>query len=33
VDRRSVFVADWSGQVRQIEDNRLARGLELYEVR
>lgn len=33
VDRNSVFVADWSGEVRQIEDNRLAANLAEYELR
>ncbi|TIX48936.1 right-handed parallel beta-helix repeat-containing protein [Alteraurantiacibacter aquimixticola] len=33
VDRRSVFVADWSGEVRQIEDNQLAANLDRYEIR
>jgi len=33
VDRNSVFVADWSGQVRQIADNRLSEGLARYEQR
>ncbi len=33
VDRNSVFVADWSGEVDQIEDNRLGAGLVRYEIR
>jgi len=33
VDRNSVFVADWSGEVQQIEDNRLAANLKRYEIR
>ncbi|MEO5706784.1 MAG: right-handed parallel beta-helix repeat-containing protein [Alteraurantiacibacter sp.] len=33
VDRNSAFVADWSGEVQQIEDNRLGAGLERYEIR
>ncbi len=33
VDRNSTFVADWSGEVQQIEDNRLAANLQRYEIR
>ncbi|HSG54629.1 MAG TPA: right-handed parallel beta-helix repeat-containing protein [Paracoccaceae bacterium] len=33
VDRNSVFVADWSGEVDRIEDNRLAANLARYEIR
>jgi hypothetical protein len=33
VDRNTVFVADWSGEVQQISDNRLGAGLERYEIR
>jgi hypothetical protein len=33
VDRTSVFVADWSGEVRQIEGNVLGRNLTRYELR
>lgn len=33
VDRNTVFVADWSGEVQQIEDNVLGRGLTRYEIR
>ena len=33
VDRNSTFVADWSGEVQQIEDNRLAASLKRYEIR
>ena len=33
VDRNSVFVADWSGEVQQIEDNRLSANLKRYEIR
>jgi hypothetical protein len=33
VDRRSTFVADWSGEVSRIEDNRLAANLARYEIR
>ena len=30
---QAVFVADWSGEVQQISDNRLGAGLERYEIR
>ncbi len=33
VDRNSAFVADWSGEVTQIGENRLGRGLARYESR
>lgn len=33
IDRNTVFVADWSGQVRRIEGNALGRGLRGYEAR
>ena len=33
IERNSVFVADWSGEVQQIADNRLGAGLERYEIR
>ncbi len=33
VDRNSVFVADWSGEVSQISDNTLAPSLTRYELR
>ena len=33
VDRNSVFVADWSGEVQQIDGNVLGRGLTRYEIR
>jgi hypothetical protein len=33
VERNTVFVADWSGEVQQISDNRLGAGLEPYEIR
>ena len=33
VDRSTVFVADWSGEVQQITGNALGRGLTRYEIR
>ena len=33
VDRNTVFVADWSGEVQQITGNTLGRGLTRYEIR
>jgi len=33
VDRNTVFVADWSGDMGGIGDNALGRGLTRYEVR
>jgi hypothetical protein len=33
VERNTVFVADWAGEVQQISDNRLGAGLERYEIR
>lgn len=33
VDRRSTFVADWSGEVQQIDGNNLAANLQRYEIR
>ncbi|MFC3100184.1 right-handed parallel beta-helix repeat-containing protein [Altererythrobacter lauratis] len=33
VDRNTVFVADWSGEVQQITSNALGRGLTQYEIR
>ncbi|RJY09420.1 right-handed parallel beta-helix repeat-containing protein [Aurantiacibacter aquimixticola] len=33
VERNTVFVADWSGQMGGVDENRLGRGLTPYEVR